>query len=64
MGKSRKNMHPYGYWSVVNVNKVQRQKDICMGKNQMDMCPFSYWRASVVLAIGEQISSKSRDKKK
>ena len=45
MGKSRKDMCPFSYWSVANVIKVRRQKDICMGKSQMDMCPFSYWRA-------------------
>ena len=45
MGKSRKDMCTFSYWSVVNVIKVRRQKDICMGKSQKDMCP---------LAIGEQ----------
>ena len=45
MGKSRKDLCPFRYWSVVIVIKVWRQKDICMGKIQTDMCPFSYWRA-------------------
>ena len=36
---------PSSYWSVVNVIKVWRQKDICMGKSQTDMCRFIYWRA-------------------
>ena len=42
MGKSRKTCS-FSYWSVVNVIKVQRQKDIYMDKSQKDMCPFSYW---------------------
>ena len=45
MGKGRKDMCPFSYWSVVNVIKVRRQKDICMGKSQIDMRLFSYWRA-------------------
>ena len=45
MGKSQKDMCPFSYRSVVNLIKVQRQKDICMGKRQKDMCPFSYLRA-------------------
>ena len=45
MGKSRKDMSPFSYWSVVSVIKARRQKDICMGKRKTDMCPFSYWRA-------------------
>ena len=48
MGKSRKDMCPFSYWSVVNDIKVQKQKDICMAKTQKDMCPFSYWRAREV----------------
>ena len=44
MGKSLMDMCPFSYWSVANVIKVRRQKDICMGKNQKDMYPFSYWR--------------------
>ena len=36
---------PFSYWSVVNVTKVLRQKEICKGKSQTDMCPFSYKRA-------------------
>ena len=43
MGKSRKYMCPFSYWSVVNVIKVRRQKDISMGK-----------RTCVLLPIGEQ----------
>ena len=59
MGKSRNYMCPFSYWSVVNVIKVRRQKDICKGKRQKDMC----------LAIGEQEreipnSSKSGERKK
>ena len=59
MGKRQKDICPFSYWrgregnsectGVVNVIKVQRQKDICMDKSQKDMCPFSYW--SVVKAI-------------
>ena len=45
MGKSQKDMCPVSYWSVVNVIKVQREKDICMSKSRKDMCPFSYWGA-------------------
>ena len=45
MGKSKRDTCPLSYGSVVNVNKVRRQKDICMGKRQKDMCPFRYWRA-------------------
>ena len=45
MGKSQKDMCPFNYWSVVNVIKVPRQKDICMGKSQKDMYPFSCWSA-------------------
>ena len=45
MGKSQKDMFPFSYWSVVNVIKVQRQKDICMGKGK---------RTCVLLAIGDQ----------
>ena len=56
MRKRQKDMCPFSYWrtregnsecrGVVNVIKVQRQKDICMGKSQKDMAVF--------LAIGEQ----------
>ena len=45
MFKSRKDMCPFSYWSVVHAIKVQNQKDICMEKSQTDLCPFSYWRA-------------------
>ena len=41
----QKQICPFSYWSVVNVIKFRRQKDICMGKRQKDMCPFRYWRA-------------------
>ena len=58
MGKMQKDMCPFSCWGasegnsectgVVNVIKVQREKDICMGKNQKDICPFGYWRAREV----------------
>ena len=45
-------MCSFSYWraregnsectGVVNVIKIQRQKDIRMGKSRKDMCPFSY----------------------
>ena len=44
MGKSRKDMCPFSYCSVLIVIKVWRQKDICLEKKQKDMCPCSYWR--------------------
>ena len=37
MGKCRKDMCPFSYWSVVNVIKIWRKKDICMGKSQKDV---------------------------
>ena len=45
MGKRRKDMCPLSYWSVVNLIKVRRQKDICMARIPKDMCPSRYWRA-------------------
>ena len=45
MGKRQNDMCPFSYWSVVNVIKILRQKDICMGKRQKDTCSFMYWRA-------------------
>ena len=38
MSKSKRDMCPFSYWIVVNVIKVQRQR-------QKDMCLFRYWRA-------------------
>ena len=43
MSKSKRDMCPLSHWSVVNVSKVWRQKDICMGK-----------RTCVLLCIGVQ----------
>ena len=46
MVKSKKDMCPFSYWSVVDVIKVRREKDICMGKSQNDIY--------VLLPIGEE----------
>ena len=64
MGKRQKDMCPFRYWrsrednsectGVVNVVKVQRQKDICVGKSRKDMCPFSYWSVVSVLKVRRQ----------
>ena len=44
-GQKQEGMCPFNYCSVVNVIKVQRQKDICMGKGK---------RTGVLLGTGEQ----------
>ena len=45
MGKSKRDMCPLSYWSVVNVIKVRRHKDISVRKRQKDICHFRYGRA-------------------
>ena len=64
MGKRQKDMRPFRYWrasegnsectDVVNVIKVQRQKDICIGKSRKDMCPFGYWSVVNVIKVRSQ----------
>ena len=45
---------------VVDVIKVQRQKDICMGKSQKDMCPFSYWSVVNVIKVRTYVWAKAK----